>query len=269
MKFSSVPDKQNSTYYHHILLDNGRKPLFGWSCEHGRHERLDKIDTLTNAICRLYASGYINLDPPQNRANACAIQFYRNKDDLHLVTMYKRSMEYECDEVLDDPYYEKLRIFLDSFYGYILKNESPSWIYSQLYVKAQGKSVQEKLNPSNRRFATDTELRRYANALVKDGIAQGLVEAFVRKYRENWFSDKPKPPKRKTQSFMSIQDIIDKAKGLRTRKDVEALLLDINRVKIRSKEELLDYCKKLRYDFEMKDRQVLVFKTKYIERYFS
>jgi len=189
--------KKESTYKQEIYFKSGIV-LTGYSKRIAFEEKIDKIDALTNWICRMYRDGY--LDQSNKRVDPIDhIAYSYNKSGETLFQLYYTHCEWQLSErMLDHPQLEKLIRFIDTFY-WLIKESRGSEIYQQLFV---GRSVPKKIdhfNLSQKRFMSEAELIRYCTMLKYDKkLPEGQVHDFYYKYCERYFSQRKDVPNAET-----------------------------------------------------------------------
>jgi hypothetical protein len=183
-------DKENSTYFRVLVLQNGRD-LTGYSKQIGMEEKRDKTDVLTNWIVRDFESGY--LDPQTKNPKITPLRhadWYKqvSKNPLShelMFTMYYDTMEWHNTKYADN---KRLVEFLKKFYSMVRKPDiTPTTLRDTLYVTKRA----EKLDPlsiDKPRFMSIEDLNFYLNRL--QGEARYSSEAimhFYTSYKAKYF----------------------------------------------------------------------------------
>ena len=183
-------DKENSTYYRVLVMDNGRD-LVGYSKKIGMEEKEDKTDVLTNWIVRDFEGGYLdkNTVNPKITRLKCADWYKRiTKNPLEhelMFTLYYDTMEWHNTKYAED---KKLVEFLRKFYWLVRKNPTATTVRNSLYVSTRATKT-NPLSTERPRFMSIEDLNFYLAKLQNDGrFSPDQINHFYTNYKEKYFT---------------------------------------------------------------------------------
>lgn len=184
-----IVDKQNCTYWWMMNLDQThpdneigilRKP--GYGKFQGHDENADKEQLLMAKIEMLDKYGWLE--------KSDSIEIYKKTGpmpnyhkDWHIVTLFKTN--YIIPDYMQAKIPYSIKKYLQDFYDWIIAGKPVKFLRPIAQPsKNHLKTEEEILNPVNYTFRCDTDLQKYGNKLISLGRDPGLVQNFIRKYRE-------------------------------------------------------------------------------------
>ncbi|MEK9157716.1 MAG: hypothetical protein AAB638_00855 [Patescibacteria group bacterium] len=182
-------DKENSTYFRVLALQNG-KELTGYSKMIGMEEKRDKTDVLTNWIVRDFEGGYLdkNTSNPKITPLRCADWYKQvSRGPLQhelMFTMYYDTMEWHNTKYAEN---KNLVSFLKKFYDLVRKGVTATTIRNNLYVTARAEKL-DPLSVDKPRFMSIEDLNFYLSRLQNEArYTPEQISHFYRTYKEKYF----------------------------------------------------------------------------------
>jgi hypothetical protein len=178
-------DSNKSTFKHTIYFKNG-KILDGYSKKVNYSEKTDKVDCLSNIICRLLGYGYLDKNDT-SKDEILWIEFKLNKTNDTFLRLFYHSFEWLSPTFKIDEG-GKLIIFLEKFYKKLNNGVEAQKIINSLYINSRNRGI-DYFNTKMKRFTSLVQLIRYCEMLLLHfQFPIGQVTQFYNKYVEEHFN---------------------------------------------------------------------------------